>query len=73
MINKGNRSIPLFKSHKSIEREKNTGYQLKQRETHQLSGENNGITERLKCNNKPKTQRKNAHGNTKKRTMKLMV
>ena len=35
-VNKGSRSIPLFKSHKSIERNQNPGYKLKPRETHEL-------------------------------------
>ena len=53
LLSKGNRSIPLSESHKSIETKTNSGYKQKSMETHQLLDENN------KTNNKPTEVNKN--------------
>ena len=34
LLNKGNSSIPLFKTHKSMDKKQNRGNKLKPRETH---------------------------------------
>ena len=48
VIYKGNSSIPLFKTRKSMDKKLNRGNKPKLRETHQTQEENNDTT--LKCN-----------------------